>query len=191
MVLIIDNYDSFTHNLGRYFKELGENILIIRNDRITLRDIYNIDPSHLVISPGPGTPVDSGISLLAINEFAGKIPLLGVCLGHQCIAHAFGAKVTRAKLAMHGKTSRIFHNNSSVFLGLHQELNVARYHSLIVDPTSISDELTVTAWTYQNGHKEILGIKHKSMNIHGVQFHPESVLTQKGHNLLKNYLDHP
>ncbi len=190
MLLIIDNYDSFTHNLYQYFCELGWETRVIRNDAIDISGIEQLNPSHIVISPGPCTPNEAGISLQVIKHFAGKVPLLGVCLGHQSIAQVFGAKVVRARAPIHGKTSPITHTNSSVFAGLNQPLTVTRYHSLVVDPDSLPSSFTVTAWTVdeQNQRDEIMGIAHNSLPIHGVQFHPESIKTEQGHELLANFL---
>ncbi|WP_202305498.1 aminodeoxychorismate synthase component 2 [Dryocola clanedunensis] len=186
MLLLIDNYDSFTWNLYQYFCELGAEVVVRRNDDITLAQIANMAPAKLVISPGPCTPDDAGISLAAIEQFAGKIPLLGVCLGHQAIAQAFGAKIVRAEKVMHGKTSAIAHNNSGVFNGLNSPLTVTRYHSLLIDPATLPECFEVTAWTDK---QEIMGIRHRELDLEGVQFHPESILSEQGHQLLANFLN--
>lgn len=190
MLLIIDNYDSFTYNLYQYFCELGADVKVIRNDQIDLQGINTLNPSHLVISPGPCTPNEAGISLEVIKYFSGKLPILGVCLGHQAIAQAFGADIIRASKVMHGKTSIIRHNNKSVFKGLNDPLTVTRYHSLIVDADSLSDCFELTAWTEkQDGSvDEIMGFQHKTLPIDAVQFHPESIKTEQGHELLANFL---
>ncbi|WP_120513788.1 aminodeoxychorismate/anthranilate synthase component II [Photobacterium salinisoli] len=189
MLLIIDNYDSFTYNLYQYFCELGAEVKVVRNDEIDLAGIAALAPSHLVISPGPCTPDDAGISLAAIAHFAGKLPILGVCLGHQSMAQVFGAKVVRARQVMHGKTSPVRHNNHSVFCGLNNPLTVTRYHSLVVQPDTLPDCFEVTAWTEKDGEPdEIMGISHRTLPLEGVQFHPESILTEQGHQLLANFL---
>lgn len=185
MLLLIDNYDSFTWNLYQYFCELGEEVLVKRNDEIGLDDIERLAPEKLVISPGPCTPTEAGISLAAINHFAGQLPILGVCLGHQAIAQAFGATIVRAEQVMHGKTSAISHNGSGVFRGLNNPLTVTRYHSLLIDPATLPDSFEVTAWTDK---QEIMGIRHRSLDLEGVQFHPESILSEQGHALLANFL---
>lgn len=190
MLLIIDNYDSFTFNLFQYFSELGAEVKVVRNDEIDITGIEALNPSHLVISPGPCTPNEAGISLEVIKHFAGKLPLLGVCLGHQAIAQVFGGEVVRARQVMHGKTSPIRHTDQSVFSGLNNPLTVTRYHSLIVDRDSLPDCFEVTAWTERESGEfdEIMGYRHKSLNIHAVQFHPESIKTEQGHELLRNFL---
>ncbi len=185
MLLMIDNYDSFTYNLVQYFAELGTEVMVHRNDEITIEQIEKLNPQHLVISPGPCTPNEAGVSVATIKHFAGKLPLLGVCLGHQSIGQAFGGKVVHAKQLMHGKTSPIHHASNSVFTGLPNPFTATRYHSLVVERVSLPDCLEVTAWTDDN---EIMGVRHKSLEIHGVQFHPESILTEHGHDLLKNFL---
>lgn len=190
MLLMIDNYDSFTYNLYQYFCELGTAVLVKRNDALTLSDIEALAPTHLVISPGPCTPDDAGISLAAIRHFAGKLPILGVCLGHQAMGQAFGAHVVRARQVMHGKTSVIQHTGSGVFSGLALPLTVTRYHSLVIDPTSLPAEFDVTAWTERDGERdEIMGIRHRTLPLEGVQFHPESILSEQGHQLLQNFLN--
>ncbi|MDD1795914.1 aminodeoxychorismate/anthranilate synthase component II [Enterovibrio sp. ZSDZ42] len=189
MLLIIDNYDSFTYNLYQYFCQLGVEVEVHRNDAITLADIDAMAPSHLVISPGPCTPDDAGISLNAIEYFSGKLPILGVCLGHQAMAQVFGAKVIRARQVMHGKTSPVMHNNLGVFEGLNNPLTVTRYHSLVVETASLPDCFEITAWTQRDDEfDEIMGIRHKTLALEGVQFHPESILTEQGHQLLANFL---
>ena len=189
MLLIIDNYDSFTYNLYQYFCELGADVTVIRNDEIDIAGIAALNPSHLVISPGPCTPDDAGISLQAIEYFAGKLPILGVCLGHQSIAQVFGAQVVRARQVMHGKTSPIIHTDASVFRTLNNPLTVTRYHSLVVKTDTLPECFEVTAWTERDGEfDEIMGISHKTLPIEGVQFHPESILTEQGHQLLANFL---
>jgi len=190
MLLLIDNYDSFTYNLYQYFCELGAEVKVMRNDRLTLADIENLSPSHLVISPGPCTPDQAGISLQAITHFSGRLPVLGVCLGHHAMAQAFGAKIVRARQAIHGKTSPIRHTGSSVFAGLNNPLTVTRYHSLVIAPDTLPDCFDVTAWTEREGTRdEIMGIMHKTLPLHGVQFHPESILSEQGHQLLDNFLN--
>jgi anthranilate synthase component II len=190
MLLMIDNYDSFTYNLVQYFGELGADMRVYRNDELTLADIEKLAPSHIVISPGPCTPKEAGISVPTIKHFAGKIPLLGVCLGHQSIGEAFGGNIIRAKRVMHGKISAIHHSNQGVFGGLGNPFNATRYHSLVIEQATIPACLEVTAWT-QNADgsiEEIMGVRHKTLPIEGVQFHPESILTEHGHQLLQNFL---
>ncbi|WP_045621925.1 aminodeoxychorismate/anthranilate synthase component II [Vibrio vulnificus] len=190
MLLIIDNYDSFTYNLYQYFCELGAQVQVVRNDEIDLAGIAQLNPTHLVISPGPCTPNEAGISLAAIEHFADKLPILGVCLGHQAIAQVFGAKVVRARQVMHGKTSPITHNGRSVFKGLNNPLTVTRYHSLVVENSSLPECFELTAWTtHADGSMdEIMGYQHKTLAIDAVQFHPESIKTEQGHQLLANFL---
>ncbi len=190
MLLIIDNYDSFTFNLYQYFCELGVDTQVIRNDQISIEQIKQLNPTHIVISPGPCTPNEAGISLEVIRQFAGKKPLLGVCLGHQAIAQVFGGKVVRAKAPVHGKTSAINHTNSSVFEGLNNPLTVTRYHSLVVEQASLPECFEITAWTKNSTGDldEIMGLAHKHLPIHAVQFHPESIKTEQGHQLLANFL---
>ncbi|WP_407331591.1 aminodeoxychorismate/anthranilate synthase component II [Enterovibrio sp. 27052020O] len=189
MLLIIDNYDSFTYNLYQYFCQLGVQVEVHRNDAITLADIDAMAPTHLVISPGPCTPDDAGISLDVIEHFAGKLPILGVCLGHQAIAQVFGANVIRARQVMHGKTSPVTHQGLGVFEGLNNPLTVTRYHSLVVETASLPDCFEITAWTERDGaFDEIMGIRHRTLALEGVQFHPESILTEQGHQLLANFL---
>ena len=190
MLLMIDNYDSFTYNLVQYLGELGQEVEVYRNDEIDLAQVKKLNPEHIVISPGPCTPNEAGISVPLINEFAGKIPLLGVCLGHQSIGQAFGGKIVKAKTLMHGKTSLIYHINKGVFKDLPNPYTATRYHSLVIERESLPDCLEITAWTLdENGEfGEIMGVKHKTLPIEGVQFHPESVLTEHGHALLNNFL---
>ncbi|EBD9256167.1 aminodeoxychorismate synthase component 2 [Salmonella enterica] len=185
MILLIDNYDSFTWNLYQYFCELGAEVQVRRNDALTLAHIDALNPQKIVISPGPCTPDDAGISLAVIRHYAGRIPMLGVCLGHQAMAQAFGATVVRAAKVMHGKTSPITHNGQSVFRGLPSPLTVTRYHSLIVDPATLPECFEITAWSET---QEIMGIRHREWDLEGVQFHPESILSEQGHALLNNFL---
>lgn len=185
MLLLIDNYDSFTWNLYQYFCELGAEVVVKRNDEISVADIATLAPQKIVISPGPCTPNEAGISLDVIRDYAGKLPILGVCLGHQAIGQAFGARIIRARQVMHGKTSAIRHNGSGVFHGLNNPLTVTRYHSLLIDPATLPDDLDVTAWSAE---QEIMGIRHRDWDLEGVQFHPESILSEQGHALLGNFL---
>ena len=186
MILLIDNYDSFTWNLYQYFCELGAEVVVRRNDEIALADIDTLAPRKIVISPGPCTPSESGISLEVIRHYAGKLPILGVCLGHQAIAQVFGATIVRAAKVMHGKTSPITHTGTGVFLGLNNPLTVTRYHSLIIDPPTLPACLEVTAWSET---QEIMSIRHREYDLEGVQFHPESILSEQGHALLANFLN--
>ncbi len=185
MLLMIDNYDSFTYNLVQYFGELGEDVRTFRNDEITLADIEQLNPTRICISPGPCTPHEAGVSVPVLQHFAGKKPILGVCLGHQSIGAAFGGKVIRAKEVMHGKTSPIEHTGTGVFAGLPSPYTIIRYHSLAIERESLPDCLEVTAWTADG---EIMGVRHKQFQIEGVQFHPESILSEHGHALLQNFL---
>lgn len=185
MLLMIDNYDSFTYNLVQYFGELGQDVQVYRNDEIDLATVAKLKPRHIVISPGPCTPNEAGISVPLIHEFAGKIPLLGVCLGHQSIGQAFGGRIIKAKTLMHGKTSLIHHENVGVFRDLPNPYTATRYHSLVIERETIPDCLEITAWTEDD---EIMGVRHKTLAVEGVQFHPESILTEHGHALLNNFL---
>ena len=191
MLLMIDNYDSFTYNLVQYFGELGVDIRVFRNDEITLGEISAMKPDQIVLSPGPCTPAEAGISVASITEFAGKIPILGVCLGHQSIGEAFGGKIIRAKRVMHGKISPIHHKGKGVFKDLPSPFNATRYHSLVIEQDSLPDSLEVTAWTENpdGSIEEIMGVRHKTLAVEGVQFHPESILSEHGHQMLKNFLD--
>jgi anthranilate synthase component II len=191
MLLMIDNYDSFTWNLVQYFGELGADMRVYRNDELSLADIEAMAPSHIVISPGPCTPKEAGISVSVIKHFAGRIPLLGVCLGHQGIGEAFGGTIVRAKRVMHGKISPIHHRGEGVFRGLSNPFNATRYHSLVIEQASLPACLQVTAWTENEdgSMEEIMGVKHRTLPIEGVQFHPESILTEHGHQLLRNFLE--
>ncbi|MEM6583644.1 MAG: aminodeoxychorismate/anthranilate synthase component II [Pseudomonadota bacterium] len=191
MLLMIDNYDSFTYNVVQYLGELGADVVVIRNDELEIDDIEAMAPSHLVISPGPCTPNEAGVSMEAIEAFAGRMPILGICLGHQSIGQVFGGKVVRAREVMHGKTSPIVHCGKGVFSGLSNPFEATRYHSLIVESDSLPDCLEVTAWTENAAGEvdEIMGVRHKKLPIQGVQFHPESILTAHGHDLLKNFLE--
>lgn len=185
MLLMIDNYDSFTYNLVQYFAELGQEVLVKRNDEISITEIEQLNPKYLVISPGPCTPKEAGISNEVIMHFAGKIPLLGVCLGHQCIADVFGGKVKRAGRVMHGKTSLISHANKGVFSGLPNPLQVTRYHSLVVE---LPENFELTAWFEEGGEQVVMGMRHCQMAVEGVQFHPESFMSEAGYHLLANFL---
>lgn len=190
MLLMIDNYDSFTYNLVQYFGELGEEVTVYRNDQITVEEMDALGPDRIVISPGPCTPNEAGVSIDAIHHFAGKVPLLGVCLGHQSIGQAYGGKIVHAKAIMHGKTSQVYHADKGVFAGLPNPLEATRYHSLVIDRDSLPDCLEITAWTEneQGEFDEIMGVRHKELAVEGVQFHPESILTRQGHDMLKNFL---
>ncbi|MBF0493739.1 MAG: aminodeoxychorismate/anthranilate synthase component II [Candidatus Omnitrophica bacterium] len=186
MILVIDNYDSFTYNLVQYLGEMGESLKVFRNDKITLAEIEKLAPKKILISPGPGRPAEAGISEEVIRTFGGRIPILGVCLGHQAIGEVFGSKVVRAARIMHGKTSDIYHNGEDIFKGIHSPFVATRYHSLIIDRATLKDPLEVTAWTKE---KEIMGVRHKHKKIWGVQFHPESILTSEGKRLLENFVN--
>ena len=190
MLLMIDNYDSFTYNLVQYFGELGEKVTTIRNDQVTLDELIALEPDHVVVSPGPCDPDQAGISLQVIEHFSGKVPLLGVCLGHQAIGQAFGGTIVRAPKVMHGKTSPIHHDGQGVFLGLNQPLVQTRYHSLVIDPATVPDCLEVTVWSHDelDEPEAIMGVRHKTLTVEGVQFHPESIASQQGHELLRNFL---
>ncbi|HEC19594.1 MAG TPA: aminodeoxychorismate/anthranilate synthase component II [Gammaproteobacteria bacterium] len=190
MLLMIDNYDSFTYNLVQYFGELGAEVCVHRNDQITLDEVIKLNPERIVISPGPCTPNEAGISLAVIKHFAGKVPLLGVCLGHQSIGQAFGGRIVHAREIMHGKTSMMHHKNVGVFSGLENPFEATRYHSLVIEKDSLPDCLEVTAWTEdENGElDEIMGVRHRELEVEGVQFHPESILTRYGHDMLQNFL---
>jgi anthranilate synthase component 2 len=185
MLLMIDNYDSFTYNLVQYLGELGEDVKVIRNDELKLDEIERLAPARIVLSPGPCTPNEAGVTLAVVDRFRGRVPILGVCLGHQAIGQAFGGKVVHAKTLMHGKVSRIHHNGAGVFRGLPTPYDATRYHSLAIDRETCPPELEVTAWT-QDG--EIMGVRHRTLAVEGVQFHPESILTEHGHALLRNFL---
>jgi anthranilate synthase component 2 len=187
---MIDNYDSFTYNVVQYFAELGADVQVYRNDEITIEQIEALNPDHLVISPGPCTPKEAGISVEAIRHFAGKLPILGICLGHQSIGQVFGGDIVRAGQVMHGKTSPIVHADSGVFKGLNNPMIATRYHSLVIDKKTLPNCLEITSWTEnQDGSmEEIMGVRHKELDIEGVQFHPESILTKQGHELLDNFL---
>jgi anthranilate synthase component 2 len=186
MLLMIDNYDSFTYNIVQYFGELGEDVRTVRNDEISLEQIADLNPDRICISPGPKSPKDAGVSVDVLKEFAGRKPILGVCLGHQAIGEAFGGKIIRAKQVMHGKTSKIAHTGEGVFKGLPSPFTVIRYHSLAIERASLPACLEVTAWTDDG---EIMGVRHKEFDIEGVQFHPESILSEHGHAMLKNFLE--
>jgi anthranilate synthase component 2 len=190
MLLMIDNYDSFTYNVVQYLGELGAEVQVVRNDEIAVEDIAAIAPDHIVISPGPCTPNEAGISMQVIREYAGKVPLLGICLGHQSIGQVYGGRVVRARRVMHGKTSQIHHAGAGVFAGLSQPFEATRYHSLVVEKASLPDCLEITAWTLTDDGEvdEIMGLRHRELAVEGVQFHPESILTAHGHDLLRNFL---
>jgi len=190
MLVMIDNYDSFTYNLVQYFGELGADVQVYRNDQISVAEIEQLKPEHLVVSPGPCTPNEAGISVAAIKHFAGKLPILGVCLGHQSIGQAFGGKIIHASAIMHGKTSMIYHRDQGVFAGLTNPFEATRYHSLVIEQASLPECLEMTAWTQneKGDVDEIMGVRHKQYMIEGVQFHPESILTQHGHDMLRNFL---
>ncbi|WP_342631283.1 aminodeoxychorismate/anthranilate synthase component II [Marinobacter alkaliphilus] len=190
MLLMIDNYDSFTYNVVQYLAELGADVRVYRNDEITIEQIEALNPERLVISPGPCTPNEAGISMEAIRHFAGKLPILGICLGHQSIGQVYGGDIIRAGRVMHGKVSPVYHNDVGVFRGLSNPLQATRYHSLVIDKDTLPDCLEVTAWTRnEDGSiEEIMGVRHKTLPIEGVQFHPESIMTEQGHELLRNFL---
>ena len=190
MLLMIDNYDSFTYNVVQYLAELGADVQVYRNDEITVEEIEALNPERLVISPGPCTPNEAGISMAAIRHFAGKLPILGVCLGHQAIGQVYGGDVIRAGRVMHGKVSPVYHKDEGVFRGLNNPLQATRYHSLVIDKDTLPECLEVTAWTRnEDGSvEEIMGVRHKTLPIEGVQFHPESIMTEQGHELLRNFL---
>ncbi|MFN3594756.1 MAG: anthranilate synthase component II [Thiobacillaceae bacterium] len=186
MLLMIDNYDSFTYNLVQYFGELGEEVIVRRNDEIDLAEVERLAPARIVISPGPCTPNEAGISVPLIKRFAARVPILGVCLGHQAIGQALGGRIVHAKQLMHGKTSAIHHSDRGVFRGLPNPFTATRYHSLVIERATLPDCLEITAWT-EDG--EIMGVRHKTLPVEGVQFHPESILTEHGHDLLRNFLE--
>jgi anthranilate synthase component 2 len=186
MLLMIDNYDSFTYNLVQYFGELGEDVAVYRNDEITLERIAELEPDRIVVSPGPCTPNEAGVSVPLIKRFAGEIPILGVCLGHQSIGQAYGGHIVHAQQLMHGKTSQIHHRDEGVFKSLPEPFRATRYHSLVIERTTLPDCLEITAWTDDG---EIMGVRHRTLPVEGVQFHPESILTEHGHQLLKNFLE--
>ncbi len=189
MILMIDNYDSFTYNVVQYLCELGADVEVHRNDEITISDVKAIKPEKIVISPGPCTPNEAGISVSVIENFADRVPILGICLGHQSIGQAFGGRIIRAEEVMHGKLSAMHHNNQGVFAGLPQPFDATRYHSLVVERASLPDCLEITAWTERDGQPhEIMGMRHKNLPVQGVQFHPESIMTETGHDLLRNFL---
>lgn len=191
MLVMIDNYDSFTYNVVQYLAELGADVQVFRNDEITVEELKELSPDHLVISPGPCDPDQAGISMAAIEAFAGKIPVLGICLGHQSIGQVYGGDVVRAGRVMHGKISPIYHTGEGVFSGLPNPFNATRYHSLVVAQNSLPEQLAITAWTQREDGSvdEIMGLKHRNLAVEGVQFHPESILSEHGHALLKNFLD--
>jgi anthranilate synthase component 2 len=186
MLMMIDNYDSFTYNLVQYFGELKQDVVVFRNDEVSLEEVEALRPAHIVISPGPCTPNEAGISVALIKRFAGEIPILGVCLGHQSIGQAFGGTIVHAKQVMHGKVSLIHHGDEGVFRGLREPFEATRYHSLVIERDSLPDVLAITAWTDDG---EIMGVRHRSLPVQGVQFHPESILTQFGHDLLQNFVN--
>lgn len=190
MLLMIDNYDSFTYNVVQYLGELGADVQVYRNDAVTIEEIEKLDPAQIVISPGPCTPNEAGISTAVIAHFAGKIPMLGICLGHQCIGQVFGGEIVRAGKVMHGKLSSMHHSGQGVFAGLSNPFTATRYHSLVIDAASLPDCLEVTAWTENDAgeREEIMGVRHREFAIEGVQFHPESILSENGHQLLMNFL---
>jgi anthranilate synthase component 2 len=189
-VLMIDNYDSFTYNLVQYLAELGAEVRVVRNDQIAVEEIETLHPDKIVISPGPCTPKEAGISVAAIRRYAGRYPILGVCLGHQSIGHAFGGNIVHAKRIMHGKVSMVRHRGAGVFHGLSNPFQATRYHSLVIEQSTLPDCLEVTAWTEDDDGaiEEIMGVRHKTLDVEGVQFHPESIMTEQGHDLLRNFL---
>jgi len=191
MLLMLDNYDSFTFNLVQYFEELGASVDVFRNDQIPVQQIVDTNPAHLVISPGPCTPAEAGISVDVIKACAGKVPILGVCLGHQCIGAAYGAKIIRAGEIMHGKTSPVYHNGSGVFKGIPNPVTTTRYHSLVIEKETLPDCLEITAWTQNDAGdiEEIMGVRHRTLDIEGLQFHPESIMTDHGHDMLQQFLN--
>lgn len=191
MLLMIDNYDSFTYNVVQYLCQLGASVEVKRNDEITVEQVQTLAPDKIVISPGPKTPDEAGVSMAILEAFAGKVPLLGICLGHQCIAQVYGATIIRAAKVMHGKVSPIHHINEGVFKGLHNPFTATRYHSLVIDKKTLPDCLEITAWTEneRGDIDEIMGVRHRQLDIEGVQFHPESILTEHGHDLLNNFLE--
>jgi len=190
-LVMVDNYDSFTYNLVQYFGELGADVTVVRNDEVTVADIESLRPDKIVISPGPCTPKEAGISVDTIRTYAGKYPILGVCLGHQSIGYAFGGNIIHAKSIMHGKTSLVYHNDVGVFRGLSNPFTATRYHSLVIEQATLPDCLEITAWTRDEAGNidEIMGVRHKTLDIEGVQFHPESILTEHGHDMLRNFLE--
>ncbi len=190
-VVMVDNYDSFTYNLVQYLGELGANVTVVRNDQVRVDDIAALNPDKIVISPGPCTPKEAGISVETILRYAGIYPILGVCLGHQSIGYAFGGEIIHAKRIMHGKTSLVYHHDTGVFKDLNNPFTATRYHSLVIEQSTLPDCLEMTAWTQdeQGSIEEIMGVRHKTLNIEGVQFHPESILTEHGHDLLRNFLE--
>ncbi len=190
-LVMVDNYDSFTYNLVQYFGELGADVIVVRNDEVSVEDIEALRPDKIVISPGPCTPKEAGISVETILRYSGKYPILGVCLGHQSIGYAFGGQIIHAKEIMHGKTSAVYHNDTGVFKGLSNPFTATRYHSLVIEQSTLPDCLEITAWTQdETGNiDEIMGVRHKTLNIEGVQFHPESILTEHGHDMLRNFLE--
>jgi anthranilate synthase component 2 len=190
-LVMVDNYDSFTYNLVQYFGELGADVQVVRNDEITTEQLAALKPDKIVISPGPCTPKEAGISVDVIRSFAGKLPILGVCLGHQSIGYAFGGNIIHAKSIMHGKTSLVYHHDQGVFKGLNNPFTATRYHSLVIEQSSLPECLEVTAWTQDEAGQldEIMGVRHKTLDIEGVQFHPESILTEHGHDMLRNFLE--
>ncbi|WP_269913459.1 anthranilate synthase component II [Acinetobacter sp. HY1485] len=191
MLLMIDNYDSFTYNIVQYFGELDQDVKVVRNDQVSLEDIERWQPQYLVIGPGPCSPSEAGISIAAIQHFAGKIPLLGVCLGHQSIGQAFGGDTVRAKTVMHGRLSNMYHNDVGIFKNLPSEFTATRYHSLVIDQETLPECLEVTCWTQEadGSMEEIMGVRHRTLPVEGVQFHPESILSQHGHQIFKNFLE--